>query len=282
MMKSTNGALALILTVEFLSASTGRTAQAKSAEMVDVGLVLAVDVSNSVDAERYRLQMDGIAKSFEDPEVQNAILAGPHRALFVTLVDWSNEPHVAIPWTLITSGAGAQAFAEKVRVAPRAGHEFTCMATALDIIDGKVLPQLPAPADRTIIDVSGDGHDNCNSGEPVDALRDRLVAEGATINGLPILEGEEADTLEQWYRDHVIGGNSAFLIPAHGFADFQRAMRQKFITEISSTNMRDRNLAFEATTDVARWGDSSFQRRSGISAIVLDPVAATGCIRTGR
>lgn len=231
-MKLITLALALML---FIAPNAGRAAQSNSAEMVDVALVLAVDVSNSVTAERYRLQMDGIAKAFEDPGVQDAILSGPHRSMFVTLVEWSNEPHVALPWTLITSPSSAQAFADKVSTAPRAEHDFTCMATALKIVDGKILPLLPVPAERVIVDVSGDGHDNCNLGESVDTLRDQLVAEGATINGLPILEGDEADTLEQWYRDHVIGGNSAFLIPAHGFADFERAMRQKFITEISGT-----------------------------------------------
>jgi hypothetical protein len=96
------------------------------------------------------------------------------------------------------------------------------------------MPFLPAPAEHTIIDVSGDGHDNCNPTVPIDAVRDQLVAADVTINGLPILEGDEATTLEQWYRDHVIGGKSAFVVPAHGFADVQRAMRRKFIAEISA------------------------------------------------
>jgi hypothetical protein len=107
------------------------------------------------------------------------------------------------------------------------------MSAALQIIADKVLPFVPAAADRTIVDVSGDGSDNCNPRQRVDAVRDELVAAGATINGLPILEGEEAETLEQWYRQHVIGGRDAFVIPAAGFTDFARAMRDKFIVEIS-------------------------------------------------
>lgn len=205
-------------------------------ETVDTALVLAVDVSGSVNAERYALQMEGLAKAFEDPEVERTILSGPHRSMFVTLVEWSNTAAVTIPWTLITSPADALAFAGKLRHAPRGDNEFTCMARALQLVEGKVLPFVPAPADRTIVDVSGDGHDNCNTSPPVDALRDRLVARGVTINGLPILEGEEAATLEDWYRAHVIGGNGAFLVPARGFKDFARAMRQKFIVEISSAH----------------------------------------------
>jgi hypothetical protein len=202
-------------------------------EKVDTALVLAVDVSGSVDAERYALQMEGIAEAFEDPAVQRTILSGPNRSMTVALVEWSNTAALTLPWTLIASPADAQAFAAKVRHAPRGDNAFTCMSRALQLVDGKVIPFAPVPAERIIIDVSGDGHDNCNLSPPVDAMRDRLVAEGVTINGLPILAGQEAATLENWYRDHVIGGNSAFLVTAHGFADFGRAIRQKFMVEIS-------------------------------------------------
>ena len=204
------------------------------AEMVDTALVLAVDVSGSVTAERFALQMEGIARTFEDPAIQAAMLNGPHRSIYVTLVEWSNRPAVSVPWTLVTSAEDARTFADRIRHAPRADDQFTCMATALRLISDKVLPFLPAPSQRTIIDVSGDGRDNCNPVEPVDNVRDELVAAGSIVNGLPILEGEEAQTLEQWYRDHVIGGQGAFLLPALGFDDFGRAMRNKFLFEVSA------------------------------------------------
>jgi hypothetical protein len=212
----------------------GAAATAGAVEMTDTALVLAVDVSESVTPERYALQMEGIARAFHDREVQGSILSGAHRSMFVTLVEWSNKPVVVLPWTLIASAEDADAFADMIRQAPRADNQFTCLSRALEAIEGKVLPFLPVPTERTIIDVSGDGRDNCNPARSVDALRDEIVAGGATINGLPILEGDEAATLEAWYRDHVIGGHAAFLVPAHGFADVQRAMRQKFIVEISS------------------------------------------------
>ncbi len=202
--------------------------------VVDTALVLAVDVSNSVTEERYALQMEGIAKAFEDEEIQRTILAGPHRAMLVTLVEWSNQAKIVIPWTRIASSAEARAFAAQIRAAPRADRQFTCLSLALQLIAGKVLPFLPVPAERVVVDVSGDGSENCNPTVPVDAARDALVASGATINGLPILEGEEADTLEAWYRAHVIGGDGAFLIPAAGFQDITRAMRRKFLVEISA------------------------------------------------
>jgi hypothetical protein len=206
-------------------------------EMVDTALVLAVDVSQSVDDARFVLQMEGIAKAFEDPEVQRSIFSGPHRAMFVTLVEWSDKAAVAVPWTLIASAEDANAFAAALRKTPRHGAEFTCMSRALQLIGDKILPFLPIPANRTVIDVSSDGHDNCNLAPPVDALRDELVAGGVTINGLPILEGDEAATLEGWYKAHVIGGTSAFIVPAHGYGDFERAMRRKFVTEISERSL---------------------------------------------
>ena len=210
----------------------GRTAAA-GPEMVDTALVLAVDVSGSVDDARFELQMEGIAKAFEDPDVQRSIFSGPHRAMFVALVEWSDKAAVAVPWTLIASPEDAVAFAATLRKTSRHGAEFTCMSRGLQLIGDKVLPFLPMPANRMVVDVSSDGRDNCNLSPSVVQLRDALVADGVTINGLPILEGNEQATLEGWYKEHVIGGTSAFIVPAHGYDDFERAIRRKFVTEIS-------------------------------------------------
>lgn len=222
--------LALALSVAALRPMPAISAE----ERVDVALMLAVDVSDSIDDGRYALQMTGIAKAFEDPQVQASLLGGSHSAAYVGLVEWSNKPFVSIPWTLLTSKDEMREFAARIRATPRAAHDFTCMAKALRSISDKLLPQLPVPADRTVIDVSGDGQENCNPTQPVDTVRDELAAAGITINGLPILAGDEAATLEAWYRAHVIGGPGAFLLPAHGFEDVERAMRQKFVIEVSS------------------------------------------------
>ncbi|HTZ78866.1 MAG TPA: DUF1194 domain-containing protein [Stellaceae bacterium] len=212
----------------------GAASSSAHAQAVDVGLVLAVDVSGSVNGERYGLQMNGIADAFEDRSVQDAILSGPRHAIAITLVQWSDKPKISVPWTVIASVGDAAAFAAKVRSAPRLASEFTCMAQMMRFVADKVLPRIPRRADRTVVDVSGDGHDNCNPPVPVDAVRDELTGGLVTINGLPILEGDEAETLASWYRDHVIGGAGAFLLPAAGFRDFGRAIRQKFITEVSA------------------------------------------------
>ena len=109
------------------------------------------------------------------------------------------------------------------------------MARAMEFVADKVLPFLPVPVDRLVLDVSGDGKDNCNTEPRVDDVKADLVASRVTINGLPILEGDEAATLEQWYGDHVIGGEGAFLIPAKNYGDFPRALRQKFVAEIAGS-----------------------------------------------
>lgn len=201
-----------------------------AAEHADLALVLAVDVSGSVDAGRYALQMNGIANAFEDRAGQ--ILGGQHGAMLVTLVEWANKPTLSLPWVLLTTAEDIHRFAESVRHVPRAENGFTCMASALRSIADKMLTRLPVPADRLVVDVSGDGSDNCNQAS-VDRVRDELVAANVTVNGLPILEGDEAATLADWYRSHVIGGLGSFLIPAHGSADFERAIRRKFEVEIS-------------------------------------------------
>lgn len=203
-------------------------------EQVDLALVLAVDVSESVDAARFTLQMDGIARALELREVQASVLSGPHQSMLLALVQWSNRPVLSLPWALLTSGADVRRFAARVRRLSRASNGFTCMSVALRSVADKLLTQLPVPAEHVVVDVSGDGHDNCNPLETVDQVRDELAATGITVNGLPILEGDEAATLEAWYRDHVIGGPNAFLVPAASFDDFERAIRRKFVTEMSA------------------------------------------------
>lgn len=215
-------------------------------DQVDTALVVSVDVSNSVDAERYKLQMEGIAKALEDPSVIDAILSGPNGGILFSMVTWADTPTVALPWTKITNKQEAAALAQRVRKLPQQGGEFTCMTRMLRSANDKIVPQIPARALRVVIDVSGDGPDNCNADEPITKVRDELVASGVTVNGLPILvDTVESGTrlpapveggphpLETWYRENVMGGNGAFVLPANGYGDFGRAIRQKFVIEIS-------------------------------------------------
>jgi hypothetical protein len=214
------------------AALTASRAQEQQAD-VDTALIVSVDVSNSVDEHRYKLQMEGIAKALEDPEVLKAILNGPNGGILVSMVTWADKPRLALPWQKIASAADAAAVAAKVRALPRQTGEFTCVSGMLRSISDKVVPQIPAKPFRIIVDVSGDGRENCNPEEAPGAVRDELVASNVTVNGLPILEGDEGATLESWYRENVMGGPGSFILPADGYGDFGRAIRQKFMIEIS-------------------------------------------------
>jgi hypothetical protein len=200
---------------------------------VDTALVVSVDVSNSVDDTRYKLQMEGIAAALEDKSVVDAILTGPNSSIMLSLVTWADRPKVSLPWTRIGSREDAAEVARRIRKLPKEGGEFTCVSGMMRMIADKVVTQIPMKAQRVVVDVSGDGKDNCNREETPDMVRDELVASQVIINGLPILEGEDKESLEQWYRDNVMGGTGSFVLPANGFSDFGRAIRQKFVIEIS-------------------------------------------------
>lgn len=213
---------------------------------VDTALVLAIDVSNSVDEKRYRLQLNGIAAALQDEGVISAILNGPRSAILLKIVTWSDQPEVALPWIIIASKEDARAAAERVRRLPRYSGEFTCMARMLRYVTDKVLTQVPVNALRTVVDVSGDGQDNCNPRQPMALVRDELASYGTIINGLPILAGDQRLTLEAWYRQNVKGGPGSFILPADGFEDFGRAIRQKFVVEITGVEQpRQRDFAAE-------------------------------------
>ena len=219
--------LALVPVISAMPAVSGPTFQD-----VDTALVVAIDVSNSVDDQRYRLQMEGIAKSLEDPGVISAITTGPQAAILFSIVAWADRTETTLPWVRISNASEAKAVAARIRALPRAKGDFTCLSHMLRIASDKIVPQIPANATRVVIDVSGDGHDDCNPAEPSDKVRDELVASRVTINGLPILDGDEAKTIEEWYRQHVMGGPGSFIVAANGYADFERAIRQKFVVEI--------------------------------------------------
>jgi hypothetical protein len=204
---------------------------------VDTALVLSVDVSSSVDQGRYSLQMEGIASALEDESVIGAFLSGPNRSIMVALLTWTDSPRIAISWTKIASAEDARAFAGRVRVVNRHIGVFTCVSRMFQFLP-RLLKRLPEPAARVVIDVSGDGSDNCNPGRPAADVREELVSQNVTVNGLPILEGPEASTIEAWYRANVKGGPGAFIFPAISYQEFGTAIRQKIIKEISDVSRK--------------------------------------------
>ena len=203
------------------------------ARNVDVALVLAVDVSGSVNGERFELQRQGYAKAFTSPEVLGAIASGPNHAILVTLVEWSGSEHQqqTIGWTVIDGPAAAERFGSAVAEAPRAFADWTSISGAIDYAV-KLLATVDAQPTRKVIDVSGDGINN--NGRDLAAARAEALATGLTINGLPILwDYPELDT---YYRDNVIGGPGAFAVVAHDFGDFGNALLGKLVREIAGTD----------------------------------------------
>jgi hypothetical protein len=198
-------------------------------EPVDTALVIAVDVSLSVDAGRYALQRDGTAAAIASADFAKAVTSGPHRAIAVTVMEFS-DPDRQIPvvsWTRIASAADAQAFADRLRRVQRSSSGLTGIANALLTAD-EMFDEAPWPAARRVVDVSGDGMSNI--GPPIDEVRDKLVADGITINGLPILT--EEPWLETYYTLYLIGGPGAFVVVAQDLDSFADAMRRKLVAEV--------------------------------------------------
>jgi hypothetical protein len=206
---------------------------------VDVLLVLAVDVSRSVDEDEARLQREGYRNAVSDPAVVEAIRGGMIGAIGLAYVEWAGAEYqrLVLPWMRIAGQGNATLWAEQLAEAPRASLSWTSISGALDFSRG-VLAQAPFEATRRVIDVSGDGVNN--SGGPVETARDRLVAEGVTINGLPIVNDRPTFgrmppiPLDDYFRESVIGGAGAFVIVAEDFTSFGNAVKRKLIREIAA------------------------------------------------
>lgn len=208
-------------------------AGASAEPRVELALVLAVDASGSVDQHRFELQKQGYVAAFRNPRVLDAIRSGSSQAIAVTMFQWTGPRlHVqVVPWTLIKDEASAEAFAASIAAVPRQLFGGgTSISGAIDYARA-LLAQVPAEPTRRVIDVSGDGSNN--SGRAVTTARDEAVGAGIGINGLPILSIEP--DLDGYYRDYVIGGPGAFMVPADSYDTFAQAILKKLITEIAAT-----------------------------------------------
>ncbi|WP_431271955.1 DUF1194 domain-containing protein [Dankookia sp. P2] len=188
---------------------------------------------------RARLQREGYRAAVSDPQVIEAIRGGMIGAIGLAYVEWAGAEYqrLVLPWMRIGGVGEARAWSEKLAEAPRASLSWTSISGGLDF-SRTVLAQAPWDATRKVIDVSGDGVNN--SGGPVEMARDRLVAEGVTINGLPIVNDRPTFgrmppiPLDDYYRDSVIGGAGAFVIVAEDFQSFGNAVKRKLIREIAA------------------------------------------------
>ncbi len=195
-----------------------------------VALVLAVDVSESVSADRYLLQHEGIARAFETPQLVDAIAAVPG-GIEALVLEWSDPEKIAITvgWTRITNRDSAAAFAAAVRGTRRSSNGLTAIGSAM-LAAAAAFEHMPEPAGHRIIDVSGDGMANFGTSPAV--ARDLLVKRGITINGLAILT--EEPWLDDYYRHNVIGGASSFVVVAKDMGTFAEAILRKLVQEVAA------------------------------------------------
>lgn len=205
---------------------------------VDLLLVLAVDISRSVIQSDAELQREGYRNAIQDAEVLAAIRGGPIGAIAVAYVEWAGFTiqNLLLPWTRIGSPADAKAWAGALAEKPWNSQTWTSISGALRF-SGEVLATSPFEGTRRVIDVSGDGVNN--NGPPAEYERDRLVAAGVVINGLPIINdrprfgASSGPDLVPYYRENVAGGPGHFVIVAENFDTFGQAVKRKLIQEIA-------------------------------------------------
>ena len=209
----------------------------KDAQTLDLHLVLAVDVSASVNDKEFDLQRSGTAEAFRDRDVQAAI-ASMADGMAVSVVQWSSVKRqaVGLEWHRLETVTDAMRFADTVEEMARKLPGGGTMIHAGLAFAAQMLESAPGTAHRRVIDIAGNGE----ADDLVKTLaeRDRLIADGIIINGLPIEELK--GNLTRYFKNNVIGGPGSFVVTAEDFDDFRRAMRLKLLREISGLNIAGR------------------------------------------
>ena len=233
----------MIIFAIFLHSSFAWSAQVS----VDLELVLAVDVSGSVDEVEGKLQRMGYVKAFRSPSVLRAIQSGRHKSIAVTYMEWAgfDTQRVVVGWKQIHDEASAEEFASLLSREPIGVGPYTSISGAIEF----ALPMFENngfTSERRVIDISGDGPNN--SGDYVTNARERAIRAGVTINGLPIINNRPSPwgrmpmpNLDLYYRKCVIGGRRSFLVVANDFKSFGRAIRRKLILEIVGLPMTEKS-----------------------------------------
>ncbi len=209
---------------------------------VDVELILAVDISYSMDFDELALQRDGYVIGITSPQFIDALSKGPHGRIAVTYVEWAgaSEQRVVIPWQLIDGKAAAENFAQQLKDAPLRRAYRTSISGAIKF--SVPLFGTNFKGIRRVIDISGDGTNN--QGDLLEPTRDEAVKKGITINGLPILLKTpvasmiDIPELDVYYEDCVIGGPGAFIVPVRERPQFADAIRNKLVLEIAGLTPR--------------------------------------------
>jgi hypothetical protein len=226
---------ALALALALLTQSV--PVQAQGSRPVDLELALLVDVSASVSDEEFRLQASGLATAFRSTAVLDAIRASARRGIAVSVIQWANQANqrVSVEWTLVRGETDALWLAARIESMPRlidGGHTALGSALAFGLQE---LESNRFAGVRHVIDLSGDGR--TNDGRPLHAVREEVIEHGITINGLAILN--ELPLLDDYFRDHLIGGAGAFFMVAQDYTDFAQAMIHKLVREIRSVPLSE-------------------------------------------
>ena len=216
---------------------------------VDLELVLAVDISGSVDEVEARLQREGYVAALRHPHVVEAIEGGMFGRIAVAYVEWAGDHYqrTMLDWTVIEDQASASSFADALVETPLTTAHWTSLSGAIDyavpLFEGNGFKGF-----RRVIDISGDGHNN--RGRPVEWARDDAVAAGITITGLPIVNarpnpwgGRPPQGLDLYYEERVIGGQGAFMIVAEDYTSFASAILSKLLLEIAGETLHSSIVA---------------------------------------
>ncbi len=230
-----------------------RADKSPNALAVDVELVLAVDVSYSMDPEEQALQREGYIAGITSRDFMQALRGGQYGRVAVTYFEWAGpyDQKIVVPWRLVDGPEAADAFASEIARSSYRRASRTSISGALNfakpLFDGSGYRGF-----RRVIDVSGDGANN--SGPFVTIVRDDVLAAGITINGLPIMLKRpnsftmDIDNLDVYYEDCVIGGPGAFVIPIRAREQFKDAIRTKLVLEIAGRLPERRALPAQART----------------------------------
>jgi hypothetical protein len=229
---------ALLGSLAAATAASSASTSTRADTPVDLQLVLAVDVSRSIDEVEAELQRRGYIDALTSDRVIDAILSGENRRIALCYTEWAGTHFqtVVIDWTVIDSPLAVRRFAEKLSEAPRESQSWTAVGAALAHA-GQRFERSGFASKRRVIDISGDGR--TNDGVPAELVRDKLVSQGVVINGLPVMMnrtnfGRPPDlTLDKYYEENVIGGPGSFMIVADNFDHFSRAVRTKLVREVS-------------------------------------------------
>lgn len=226
--------LCLLLLVSAPAATTSAAQEPRASISVDMELVIAVDVSASMDREEFLVQRRGYVKAIRHPDFLRAIQAAGFQRIALSYVEWSSQSwqKVIVPWQVIEDDASAGAFAAALERQPLDIGRGTSISAAIDF--GTALLQSNGyDSNRSVIDISGDGPNNF--GQPVAAARDAAVSSGVVINGLPILitPSPTVPDVAEYYSDCVIGGPGSFVLPVKRVEEFAESIRRKLIMEIA-------------------------------------------------